>query len=181
VTTAPPTLAVPTIERRFGDTAAAEWQVLLNQLELAEEFALVVLVVPDMDGARLCRRDLEAWLAKRDRHLAVIEPAIPVALHEVAATLLSLPDDPAYAAVWLAAAHGPPDVDAEAWALAWRHALVGLNQQRNPLRRRFPLPPRRWRSASGSPATNQIVQHVGPPVSRARAGRHGDCCRCGGC
>ena len=140
MTTASQALATPTIERRFGATAAAEWQVLLNQLELAEEFALVVLVVPDMDGARLCRRELEGWLAERDLHLSVIEPATPAALHEAAATLFSLPDDLACGAVWLAAAYGPSDVDAEAWALAWRHALVGLNQQRNPLRRRFPLP-----------------------------------------
>jgi tetratricopeptide (TPR) repeat protein len=135
-----PTAEDGAIERRFGATAASEFQVLLNQVELAEEFALVVLVVPDMEGARLCQGELQAWLGQSGRHLTVIEPESPAALHEASGTLFSIPDDPARRAIWIAAAHGPPNPNAAAWDLAWRHALVGLNQQRNPLRRRFPLP-----------------------------------------
>ena len=128
------------IERRYGATAAAEWRVLLNRLDLGEGFALIVLVVPDMDGARLCRAELEAWLARRGRTVAVIEPDAPAALYNAATRLLTLADAPDRGAIWLAAVPSPALRDKRAWDNAWRHALVGLNQQRNPLRRRFPLP-----------------------------------------
>ena len=133
-------LALDPIERRYGRAAAAEWQVLLNRLEIGEGFALVVLVVPDGAGARLCQNALDSWLVRRGQHLTVIAPDAPTALHDAAATLLGLPADPGRGAIWLAAAAGPWDADAAAWDLAWRHALVGLNQERNPLRRRFALP-----------------------------------------
>ena len=128
------------IERRYGSAAAEEFQVLLNRLDLAEGFVLIVLVVPDNNGARLCQTALTDWLAARDQHLTVIAPATPSDLNDAAATLLSLPPDPQRGAIWLAAAAGPWDPAYPAWELAWRHALVGLNQARNPLRRTFPLP-----------------------------------------
>jgi tetratricopeptide (TPR) repeat protein len=145
------------IERRYGTAAAAEWQVLLNRLELGEGFALVVLVVPDMDGARLCQGELESWLARRGRRLTVIAPESPAALHDAAVTLFGLPEDPHRGAIWLAAVPGPSGEDAESWDLAWRHTLVGLNQQRNPLRRRFLLPLILVGAANLVPAMREIA------------------------
>jgi hypothetical protein len=96
------------IERRYGAAAAEEWRVLLNQFDLAAGLMLIVLVVPDMDGARLCRAELEAWLAQRGRRLAAIEPDAPPALFNAAGTLLNLPDVPDRGAIWLAAVPSPP-------------------------------------------------------------------------
>jgi tetratricopeptide (TPR) repeat protein len=128
------------IERRYGPAAAEEFQVLLNRLDLAEGFVLVVLVVPDNTGARLCQTELAAWLAARNQHLTAITPATPDELFDAATTLLGLPADPRRGAIWLAAATGPWSADYPLWELAWRHVLVGLNQTRNLLRRDVNLP-----------------------------------------
>ena len=125
-------LALDPIERLYGRAAAAEWQVLLNRLEIGEGFALVVLVVPDGAGARLCQNALDSWLVRRGQHLTVIAPDAPTALHDAAATLLGLPADPGRGAIWLAAAAGPWDADAAAWDLAWRHALVRVKSGTQP-------------------------------------------------
>jgi len=51
------------LARRYGQTAAGEWQRVLNHFALGEGFALIILVVPDRDGAQLCRNELERLLA----------------------------------------------------------------------------------------------------------------------
>jgi hypothetical protein len=53
------------VVRRYGQSAGSEWQRLLNQFALGEGFALIVLVVPDRDGARLCLDEVEKELAIR--------------------------------------------------------------------------------------------------------------------
>jgi tetratricopeptide (TPR) repeat protein len=145
------------IERRYGAAAAEEFQVLLNRLDLAEGFALVVLAVPDNTGARLCQTSLNGWLAHRGQHLTVIAPNTPGELYHAAATLLDLPPDPQRGAIWLAAAAGPSDPAYPEWELAWRHALVGLNQSRNPLRRDFALPLILVGTAALIPAMREIA------------------------
>ena len=128
------------IERRFGADAAEEWQLVLRQFEFGEGFALLVVTVPDRGGAQLCRGELEAWLRPQGKHLARVEPETPAALRDLATTLLALSVDAAVGAVWVAAAVSEQQADHAAWSDAWRHALGSLNQQRNPLRRRFTVP-----------------------------------------
>jgi len=140
MSTAADAIEIDPIERRYGVLAAAEWRTLLNLFELAGGFTLIVQVVPDMAGARLCRDELQTWLVRRSRRLEVIEPTSPAALHVAAETLFNLPEDPYRGAIWLAAAPGPEVPEPDEWDLAWRHALVGLNQQRNRLRRQFRQP-----------------------------------------
>ena len=125
---------------RYGHAAAAEWQRLLSHFTLAEGFALLVLVVPDPDGAKLCRAELGRVLAVRGQYLVKIEPRTPAELRQMAAELLEQPADRAVGAVWLAAVTPVSDRDFSEWEVAWRSALEGLNQRRNPLRRHFDCP-----------------------------------------
>ena len=132
--------APATIEQRYGTEAAAEWRLLLNQFALGDGFALVVLTVPGPDGAALCADELGAFLAPQARHLAYVASRTTEELRALAPRLLALPDDAARGAVWVIAAF--PDITAEQdnWQAAWRYALGSLNQQRNPLRRKFHVP-----------------------------------------
>ena len=128
------------LSRRYGQTAAGEWQRVLNHFALGDGFALIVLIVPDRDGALLCRDELERLLAARGTRLIRREPAAPGDLAELANSLLDLPSGRDSGAVWIAAVvpRGAPDFPA--WERAWRRALEGLNQQRNPMRRHFECP-----------------------------------------
>ena len=128
------------LARRYGETAASEWQRVLNHFALGEGFALIVLIVPDRDGARLCREELERLLAIRGNILTRWEPALPEELIRISNSLLDTTSDPHAGAVWVAAVVARSAVDFNAWEAAWRRALEGLNQQRNPLRRYFEFP-----------------------------------------
>ena len=128
------------VTRRYGHAAAAEWQRLLSHFALAEGFALLVLVVPDADGANLCRAELGRVLAARDQHLVRIEPRTPAELRQMAAELLEQPADRTVGAVWLAAVSPVSARDFPDWEVAWQSVLEGLNQRRNPLRRHFDCP-----------------------------------------
>ena len=128
------------IQRRYGPGAAREWQLLLNHFALSEGFALLVLIVPDRDGADLCRDELARVLARDGRHLATIEPATPGEMRQLASDVLNRSPAATTGAVWVAAVVSPGADDYADWASAWQWALANLNQHRNPLRRRFPCP-----------------------------------------
>ena len=128
------------IERRYGVTAANEWQRVLSHFVLAEGFALLVLTVPDRDGAELCRNELARLLAEDRKRLIALEPTSPEELVRLASALPEQPADAAIGAVWLSAVVPRSAADHPAWEAAWRRSLAGLNQQRNPLRRRFAWP-----------------------------------------
>ena len=128
------------ITRRYGHAAAAEWQRLLSHFGLAEGFALLVLVVPDPDGAKLCRTELGRVLATRDQHLVRLEPRTPWELRQMAEELLEQPADRTIGAVWLAAVTPVSARDSPEWEVAWQSALEGLNQRRNPMRRHLDCP-----------------------------------------
>lgn len=128
------------IERRYGPEAAVEWQLVLNHFRFSRAFGLVVLAVPDSDGAELCRGELAADLAARHRSVAVLALESPGALRGLATRLLELPADAEVGAVWIAAVVPPSAADYEEWVEAWRFGLAALNQQRNPLRRQFGFP-----------------------------------------
>ena len=128
------------LARRYGQTAASEWQRVLNHFALGEGFALIILVVPDRDGAHLCRDELERLLAAQGSLLVRQEPATPGELVQLSNSLLDIEPMPGGGAIWIAAVvpHSAPNF--RAWEGAWRRTLEGLNQQRNPLRRHFEYP-----------------------------------------
>ena len=128
------------IEQRYGTNAAQEWERVIHHFDLAEGFSLIVLIVPDRDGAELCAAELERYLAGRGKLLRRLQPDDPAALRRIALPLLRTPAEPDVGAVWVSAvvSHAAPDY--EDWMGAWRWALATLNQQRNPLRRHFACP-----------------------------------------
>jgi hypothetical protein len=128
------------LARRYGQTAASEWQRVLNHFALGEGFALIVVIVPDRDGAQLCRDELDRLLAARGDLLTRCEPTTPDELVQLSNSLLDLPSDPNTGAIWIAAVVPHSAQDFPAWEAVWRRALEGLNQQRNPLRRHFEYP-----------------------------------------
>lgn len=128
------------IGRRYGQSAANEWQRVLSHFALGDGFALLVLIVPDRDGMQLCRDELERWLVGHGKHWIHWKPATPRELREVSILLLNREPEPRLGAVWIAAVVPRSAPDFPAWEAAWRRTLEGLNQQRNPLRRHFDCP-----------------------------------------
>lgn len=124
------------IGRRHGPEAEAEWRRVVNHFALNDGFALLVLIVPDSDGAALCQLVLADQLYGMGRRVLDVSPDSPSALRQLAPTLLQLPIPDDCGAVWLAAAVPGSAEDHAAWEMAWRWGLATLNQSRNPLRRR---------------------------------------------
>ena len=157
--------ATDAIARRFGADAADEWRVLLNQFVLGHGFALIVLSVPDRDGAALCRQELERFLAAGSQRLIRVEPDTPDDLGLLTPTLLNLPVESDAGAVWVSAVIGATAADFEAWNGAWRRALGSLNQQRNPFRRHFALPV----IVVGAPWVAILMRDMAPDVWSVRS------------
>ena len=153
------------IAARFGATAAGEWQVLLNQFNLGEGFALFALSVPDRSAAALCRRELEHFLGVQSLRLAAIEPDNPAALQELTATLLALPADPGMGAVWISGVRSIVSPEYPEWRDAWAQALNSLNQQRNPFRARFSVPV----IFVGAPWVVALMRETAPDLWSVRA------------
>jgi hypothetical protein len=65
------------IARRYGIGAAKEWQRVRAHFALGEGFALLVLIVPDADGARLCRAEVEAILSPEGLRLWTLPITVP--------------------------------------------------------------------------------------------------------
>src|ERR1700740_222806 len=91
------------LARRYGQTAAGEWQRVLNHFALGEGFALIILVVPDRDGAQLCRNELERLLAAQGSLLLRQEPAPPGELVQLSSSLIDAEPTLRAAAIWVAA------------------------------------------------------------------------------
>lgn len=123
------------IGRHYGAEAEAEWRRVSSHFALNDGFALLVLIVPDSDGAALCQLVLSDLLQDDGRLVLDLSPDSPSALRQLAPTLLRLHAPPDYGAVWLAAAVPHAAEDHAAWEMAWRWGLATLNQSRNPLRR----------------------------------------------
>ena len=72
------------ISRRHGTVAAGEWRRLLYHFDFAQDFELLVLVVPDADGANSCRRELARILFDDGKRLIEINAATPESFPVVA-------------------------------------------------------------------------------------------------
>src|SRR4051794_36213106 len=153
------------ISRRYGATAAGEWQRLLHHLDYAEDFELLVLVVPDADGARLCRSELERMLAQDGKQLLELKAVTPEEFRSQAAGLLEQPIPASIGACWLAGVAPQSTADFPQWRIAWRRALEGLNQQRNPLRRHLHCP----LVAAAAPWVIPIFRDVAPDLWSVRS------------
>jgi tetratricopeptide (TPR) repeat protein len=125
------------IGRHYGPAAEAEWRRVSSHFALNDGFALLVLIVPDSDGAALCQLVLSDLLYGDGRQVLDMSPDSPSALRQLAPSLLRLRVPPACGVVWLAAAVPHTAEDHAAWDMAWRWGLATLNQNRNPLRRRI--------------------------------------------
>jgi tetratricopeptide (TPR) repeat protein len=129
--------AIPTtaIGRRYGVSAEKEWDRVRSHFALNAGFSLVVLIVPDRDGAALCLRVLADDLRGRGQDVLDISPPSPSALRQLAPLLLAQAPPSDCGALWLAAAVPEAAEDHAAWQMAWRWGLATVNQNRNPLRR----------------------------------------------
>jgi hypothetical protein len=65
------------ISRRYGTVAAGEYQRLLYHFDFAQDFELLVLVVPDADGANSRRRELARILSDDGERLLEINAVTP--------------------------------------------------------------------------------------------------------
>ncbi len=128
------------LANRYNLSASADWQALLRHFELGEGFAFIVLMVPDEEGAEVCREALDSYLATHSRRVREITVATPSDLRNLPEVLLELKATPEDGAIWVARAvpEGAPDY--EVWREAWRIGVATLNQFRNPLRRQFDIP-----------------------------------------
>ncbi|HZG54323.1 MAG TPA: tetratricopeptide repeat protein [Pyrinomonadaceae bacterium] len=130
------------LAQRRGVAASPEWRSLLTHFELApDDFAFIVLLVPDRDWVEACRQALERFLmSSRKKLLPLNFESANEFRDELASRLLSLKADDDIGAIWVSAAVPEATPDYEPWAQAWRVAAGRLNQYRNPLRRQFRVP-----------------------------------------
>lgn len=164
------------IFRRYGAGAVAEWQRVCGHFALNEGFALVVLIVPDRDGASLCRQALANRLRAGGTGILDVSPATPSNLSRLAPTLLALRPEADCSAVWVAAAVPPSAANHAAWDMAWRWGLATLNQNRNTLRRWIgrslvivgtpDLVPLFREAAPDLWSVRSLVAHIGPDPNR---------------
>ena len=126
--------------RRFGPDAALEWRRFASHFELGQGFSLIFIVVPDDDGAKLCRRGLAEILSKSHSRIDVREFQHASGLLELGFGLLTTATGAGCGAIWLEATPSRASDESVAWRNAWRGAAESLNQQRNPIRRAFIFP-----------------------------------------
>ena len=130
---------MPSFKRQASDFAA-EWRKLMAHFKWAEGFSLVVLFVPDAEGAAVRRRALEYYLTAKGKSLVPVNFNDPEELKLLANRLFDLDVPPDAGAVWVEAVIHETDERFNQWEAAWREGAARLNQYRNPLRRKFQLP-----------------------------------------
>ena len=126
--------------RRQAADFATEWQKLIAHFDWAEGFSLVILFVPDAEGAAVRRRALERYLTSKGKSLIPVTFNDPEELKLLANRLFDLDASADAGAVWVEAVIHETDERFEQWEAAWREGAARLNQYRNPLRRKFQIP-----------------------------------------
>jgi len=122
---------------RYNLPAQPEWQQFLNHFDLSENFALVVLLVADADGAELCRVGLEKELQQEGKNLVSIDIPSPDALRNLPSQLLAMQLPADAGGLWIAAVEPDYSPNFQACQEAWQFALARLNPRRNEIRRQF--------------------------------------------
>lgn len=128
----PGTLA---IGGRYGAAAATDWRRVLSHFALNDGFALLVVIVPDRDGATLCHRALGASLRGMGQGIHDLSPDTPRALRRIVPTLRGARTPERGKALWIEGAVPASVPDHAAWERAWRWGLATLNQNRNAVQR----------------------------------------------
>src|ERR1019366_2619434 len=122
---------------RYNLPAQPEWQQFLNHFDLSENFALVVLLVVDADGAELCRVELEKQLQQEGKKLVSPDIPSPDDLRNLPSQLLAMQLPADAGGLWIAAVEPDYSQNFTAWKDAWQFALARLNPRRNEIRRQF--------------------------------------------
>lgn len=152
------------VARRYPLAAQAEWRKLLEHFDLATGFAFVVLLVPDSDGAELCRHELQTRLERGGRRLHTIELSGPDELRTLPGRFLELAFPPEAACVWLGSVVPDYVKDYADWRSAWEFALARLNAYRNPIREhcQFTL------IFAGAPWLQEVLREIAPDLWSVR-------------
>jgi tetratricopeptide (TPR) repeat protein len=149
---------------RYNLATSPDWQALLTHFELGEGFAFIVLLVPDQQGADVCRDELKGFLAQRGETLLEVPAGTPDALREIAGTLLDLAAGESAGAVFVSRAVPEAAEDYREWRDAWREGAARLNQFRNPLRRQFTVP----LIFAGAPWLQEVLREAAPDLWSVR-------------
>ncbi len=123
---------------RLTPAAEAGWARFRRHLELSDGFWLAFVFTNSLGSARIFEERTKHVLRTHALRQEVIEPASPEELEPVASRVLALGDLDTLGCVWVTAVHAdaPGGTDGR-WTEAWRRALLGLNQARQPLRNRL--------------------------------------------
>ncbi len=150
---------------RYNLSESAEWQKLLRHFALgANGFAFIALLVPDVDGAEICRQALEQHLAENGKTLWRIPLEKPDDLKLLASKLLDLKLPESAGAIWVSATAHQTLSEEERWKAAWREGMAQLNQYRNPLRDRIET----TLIFAGAPWLQEILREMAPDLWSVR-------------
>ena len=149
---------------RYNLSAQPEWQQFLNHFDLSENFALVVLLVADADGAEQCRVELEKQLQQDAKQLVSLDISDPDKLRNLPSQLLAMQLPPNVTGLWIAAVEPDYSPNFPAWKEAWQFALARLNPRRNEIRRRFNCS----LIFAGAPWLQETMREVAPDIWSVR-------------
>lgn len=152
-----------TFANRYNLAASPDWQALLTHFELNEGFAFIVLLVPNEEGAEVCRDALAKRLAASGQELLELETT-PDRLKEIADALLLTEARPQTGAVWVSRVVSEGSPDYREWREAWRHGVSALNQHRNPFRRKWNVPV----VFVGAPRLQEVLRENAPDLWSVR-------------
>ncbi len=152
------------LSSRYNLSASPDWQALLTHFELGRGFAFIVLLVPNQDGAEVCREALSQYLSGRGQQLREISVASPADLRNIADPLLDLHASADTGAIWVARAVPEAVPEFPVWQDAWREGVARLNQFRNPLRRQFEIP----LIFVGAPWLQEVLRESAPDLWSVR-------------
>ncbi|MBY0507527.1 MAG: hypothetical protein K2X03_26675 [Bryobacteraceae bacterium] len=123
----------PTLVEAYALDRSAEWNKLLTHLEFTPRaFSFLILRTPDATGGEICRRALEGWAAARQVEFVSWDCADAEELRAIPARLSQWEPGEQSGLLWIS---GHP-----ADAGAWQSVAMRLNEFRDALRRRLPLP-----------------------------------------
>jgi hypothetical protein len=150
----------------YGAGAWTDWKRLLAHFDLGKGFSFLVLLLPGAVGADICRRQLASHLAAKGNRLAELPCEWREEARRVGDRLFALEPAEDLGGVWLGSVIPESDPEIEAWKEAWRFGLSTLNQQRNPLQRRFACP----LVLVGAPWLHPLLRESAPDLWSIRVG-----------